>query len=272
MQGKRVFRIAMGVEYDGSAFHGWQIQRGVRTVQQEIESAISRVADHAVRVHCAGRTDSGVHAMEQVIHFDTRAVRKSRSWVLGSNVNLPADVSVCWAKAVADGFHARFSATARHYRYLVLCRPVRSALQRKRAVWAHHQPLDLQAMQHAARDLVGTHDFSSFRALGCQAKSPVREVYYCVLSPGEDLVELRVGANGFLHHMVRNIVGVLLAIGRGDAPVSWVKELLEVCDRTLGGVTAPPHGLYFLRADYPSDFGLPQRHLASPPLESAPRP
>jgi tRNA pseudouridine38-40 synthase len=149
---------------------------------------------------------------------------------------------------------------ARHYRYLVICRAVRSALQRDRAAWIHHA-LNLESMQEAAEDLIGEHDFSSFRALGCQAKSPVREVHYCTLSRQEELVELCIGANGFLHHMVRNIAGVLLAIGRGEAPVTWVRDLLHIHDRTRGGITAPPQGLYFLRADYPGDFTLPQRHL-----------
>jgi len=253
-----LIRIAMGIEYDGSAFHGWQIQDGVRAVQAEVEAAVSRVADHGVRVHCAGRTDTGVHAEEQVIHFDTRARRPERSWVLGTNVNLPPDVAVAWARPVDPVFHARFSAIARHYRYRILCRPTRSPLDRHRAVWLH-QELDLERMRAAARALVGEHDFSSFRAQGCQAKSPVRRVHYCDLCRDGARLELRIGANGFLHHMVRNIVGVLSAIGRGEAEVAWVEELLAIRDRTRGGVTAPPQGLYFVRADYPAAFGLPQR-------------
>lgn len=256
-------RIAMGVEYDGTAFHGWQVQRDVRTVQEQLEQAVGRVADHQVRTHCAGRTDAGVHALEQVIHFDTSARRSERSWMLGTNVNLPPDVSVLWASPVGSGFHARFSAIARHYRYLILSRTTRSALRRDRAVWVHRD-LDLDRMRRAAKDLVGEHDFSSFRALGCQAKSPVRHVHYIDLAGCGELLELRIGANGFLHHMVRNIAGVLMAIGSGDAPVSWVGDLLRIRDRTRGGVTAPPDGLYFLRADYPSKFVLPQRGLQSP--------
>jgi tRNA pseudouridine38-40 synthase len=255
-----VTRIAMGVEYDGSAFHGWQIQDNVRTVQEQLEIAVGKVADHCVRAHCAGRTDAGVHALEQVVHFDTRARRSDRSWVLGTNVNLPPDVNVLWAKPVGPDFHARFRATARHYRYLILTRSTRSALRRDRAVWVHRD-LDLDRMRLAARDLVGEHDFSSFRALGCQAKSPVRCVHYLDLDQRGDLLDLRIGANGFLHHMVRNIAGVLMAIGCGDEPVYWVKELLRIRDRTRGGVTAPPNGLYFLRADYPFGLGLPQRDL-----------
>jgi tRNA pseudouridine38-40 synthase len=251
----------MGIEYDGSGFHGWQTQDGVRTVQASLEGAIAVVADHLVRVHCAGRTDAGVHALEQVIHFDSPAPRSERAWVLGSNVNLPADVNVLWAQGVDAGFHARYRAQARHYRYLVLCRGTRSALLRDRAVWVR-QDLDLARMRRAAADLVGEHDFSSFRALACQAKSPVRRVHYVDLTREGDLIELRIGANGFLHHMVRNIAGVLITIGRGEAEVGWVRDLLALRDRTRGGVTAAAHGLYFVRADYPREFPLPQR---SPP-------
>jgi len=247
----------MGIEYDGTAFHGWQVQSQVRTVQAELERAIGEVAAHPVRVHCAGRTDAGVHALEQVIHFDTGARRSDRSWVLGTNVNLPPDVSVLWAKAVAPDFHARFRATARHYRYLILTRPTRSSLMRERAVWVHRD-LNPAPMRSAAADLVGEHDFSSFRALGCQAKSPVRHVHYLEIGRREDLLELRIGADGFLHHMVRNIAGVLMAVGSGEAPVCWVRELLAARDRARGGVTAPPQGLYFVRADYPPRFALPK--------------
>lgn len=260
-------RIAFGVEYDGTGFHGWQTQeRGVRTVQAVLEQAIARVADHPVRVHCAGRTDAGVHALGQVIHFDTGARRSERAWVLGTNVNLPPDCSVVWARPVDAAFHARFSATARHYRYRILNRPTRSALGRDRALWVH-QALDLARMREAASHLVGEHDFTSFRAVACQAKSPIRRVHYLDLEARGGLIELRIGANGFLHHMVRNIVGVLVAIGRGEAPTDWTRELLEVRDRTLGGVTASPQGLYFVRVDYPEGFGLPRAPMG--PLDPA---
>lgn len=253
----------MGVEYDGTGFHGWQAQTGVRTVQSSIEAAIGSVANHPVRVSCAGRTDAGVHAVEQVIHFDTRAERGERAWVLGTNVNLPPDCSVRWACPVEEAFHARFSAVARHYRYRVLARRTRSALERSRAVWVH-QPLDLERMREAGSALIGEHDFSSFRAVACQAKSPVRHLHYLELRREGELIELSVGANGFLHHMVRNIAGVLIAIGRGDAPVGWTRALLDARDRRLGGVTAPPQGLYFVRADYPAAFGLPRSEDADP--------
>ena len=256
-------RIALGVEYDGTHFHGWQTQSGVRTVQSELEAAVSRVANHPVIVHCAGRTDAGVHALEQVVHFETTATRSERSWVLGANVNLPPDVGVRWAHPVDDSFHARFSAQARHYRYQILARRTRSPIQRDRAVWVH-EALDVERMRAAAVALVGEHDFSSFRAVACQAKSPIRRVLYLDLSEREGLITLAIGANGFLHHMVRNIAGVLMAIGRGEASVDWTRELLEVRDRRLGGVTAQPQGLYFVRADYPAEFGLPQSERADP--------
>jgi tRNA pseudouridine38-40 synthase len=248
-------RIALGVEYDGTDYCGWQAQPDARSVQQTLEAALSRVADHPVRVHCAGRTDAGVHALEQVVHFDSEARRTERAWVLGGNVNLPRDCAVTWARPVPPHFHARYSALARHYGYRIFTRATRSALERDRALWVH-RPLDLARMQEAAAALVGEHDFTSFRALTCQAKTPVRRVLYLDLAPMDSGIDLRVGANGFLHHMVRNIVGVLLAIGRGEAPVDWTRELLELRDRTRGGVTAPPQGLYFVRADYPAEFGF----------------
>jgi tRNA pseudouridine38-40 synthase len=251
-------RFAMGVEYDGSAFHGWQRQHGVRTVQEALEQAISAVADHQVGLCCAGRTDAGVHAVEQVVHFDARARRSDRSWLLGTNANLPEDVSVLWVRGVESDFHARFSAVARHYRYLILSQPTRSALLRRRVVWTHH-PLRLDLMRQAAQYLRGEHDFSSFRALGCQAKSPVKRIHYLELSAQRGLVELSIGANGFLHHMVRNIAGALMTVGRGEAPAHWVRDLLQIRDRAQGGMTAPPHGLYLVRADYPARFDLPQR-------------
>jgi tRNA pseudouridine38-40 synthase len=258
-----VQRIAMGVEYDGSAFRGWQIQVGVRSVQATLEEAIGRVADHPIRVQCAGRTDAGVHADEQVVHFDTAARRTERAWVLGTNVNLPPDVAVRWACPVAPRFHARFEAQARHYRYLIMVRATRSPLQRDRAVWSH-RPLDIERMREAGQALVGLHDFTSFRAVACQAKSPIRHLHYLDLSEADGLMQLRVGANGFLHHMVRNIAGVLMTIGRGEAPVDWTRELLVLRDRRLGGVTAPPHGLYFVRADYPEAFRLPSGSAPAP--------
>ena len=253
----------MGVEYDGSAFRGWQVQGDARSVQACLEEALARVADHPVKVHCAGRTDAGVHALEQVVHFDTHALRRERSWVLGTNVNLPRDIRVRWAQPVDPGFHARFSATARHYRYLILTRDTGSALLRDRVAWFHYA-LDRDRMREAAQALVGEHDFTSFRAIACQARHAVRRVHYLQVDGDGTLCEIRIGANGFLHHMVRNIAGVLMAIGRGDRPASWAAEVLAAKDRTSGGVTAPPQGLYFVRPDYPTAFDLPRSVPISP--------
>lgn len=250
-------RMAVGVEYDGSGFKGWQLQRHqVRTVQGELEAALGKVAAHPVRVSCAGRTDTGVHAVGQVVHFDTHAERTERNWVLGANVNLPPDVAVTWAQPVSDEFHARFAAESRSYRYLILNRLTRSSLLAGRATWIH-KPLDAARMHLAGEALLGTHDFSSYRALGCQAKSPVRTIHRLTVERVGELIVLRVHANAFLHHMIRNIAGVLIAVGRQERPVSWAAEVLQHRDRTLGGVTAPPDGLYFERVWYPADFELP---------------
>jgi tRNA pseudouridine38-40 synthase len=248
-------KIALGVEYDGADFHGWQYQGDVRSVQECLEKALAKVADHPVTVHCAGRTDTGVHATGQVVHFQTQAIRSERSWILGSNVNLPMDVCVNWAKAVPEDFHARFSAIGRHYQYKILNRPTRSAIWRQHAVWQHH-PLNVQLMHQAAQALVGTHDFSSYRALACQAKHPVRTVYHLDVSRDGAMVNIDVHANAFLHHMVRNIAGVLMTIGKAEQPVSWARQVLELRDRTQGGVTAPPQGLYLTRVDYPPEYQL----------------
>ncbi len=259
-------RVALGVEYDGSAFHGWQAQQeGVRTVQTELEAALTKVANHRLRVVCAGRTDTGVHALGQVVHFDTQAQRTERNWLLGANVNLPKDVSVIWARPVSEDFSARFSALSRKYRYFILNRTSRSAVLAKRVTWTH-RPLDVSRMQEAARPLVGEHDFSSYRALSCQAKSPTRTLYQLEVERHGDFVILSLHANAFLHHMVRNIAGVLMAIGRGDRDVGWAAEVLQLRDRTLGGVTAPPDGLYFEQVEYPEDFDIPQPRLSGFPV------
>lgn len=250
-------RIALGIEYDGNGFKGWQLQRhDVRTVQGELEVALGRVAAHPVRVICAGRTDTGVHAVGQVVHFDTSALRQPRNWVLGANATLPDDVAVSWAQAVDDDFHARFSAQSRSYRYLILNRPTRSSLLAGRVTWIH-RPLDAERMRRAGQALVGTHDFSSYRALACQAKSPVRTLHGLDVIRHGELIELRVHANAFLHHMIRNIAGVLMAIGRGERPPEWAAAVLHLRDRTLGGVTAPSDGLYFERVWYPERYRLP---------------
>ncbi len=249
-------RVALGIEYDGTSYNGWQRQDNGIGVQQRLEEALAFVADEPVEVVCAGRTDTGVHASGQVVHFDTAADRSERSWLLGANTNLPPDINVCWVRPVGDDFHARFSATGRRYRYRILNRLQRSALHRHRAWWVH-QPLDEQRMQEAAQQLLGEHDFSAFRAAGCQARSAVRDVTRIGVTRHASWVEVEVAANAFLMHMVRNITGTLVAIGQGERPVGWMREVLESRDRTAGGVTAPPHGLTLIAVDYPEAFGIP---------------
>lgn len=257
-------RVALGVQYDGAEFQGWQAQRtGVRTVQACLEQALAKVANHPIGLICAGRTDAGVHGIGQVVHFDTTAARSNRSWVLGGNANLPPDLSLAWACEVAEDFHARFSALARRYRYLIFNRPYRSAPWRKRAAWCR-RPLDAEWMHAAGQAMVGEHDFSSFRAADCQARHPIREIRELTVRRRGEGVVLEVEANAFLHHMVRNIAGVLMAIGAGDRPVEWAEEVLERRDRTQGGVTAPAEGLYLLAVRYPARFGLPA-HAATAP-------
>lgn len=250
-------RIALGLEYDGSEFAGWQWQAGQRNVQACVESAVGKVAAGKVTTHCAGRTDAGVHALEQVAHFDTDTRRECRQWVMGINANLPDDVRVLWAKEASPAFHARYSAIARYYRYVILNRPMRSAFYRSQVTWCYY-PLDEAKMQAAAKHLIGSHDFSSFRAQGCQSKSPCRIMHFIRVSREHDRVIIELSANAFLHHMVRNIAGVLLEIGTGKKPPEWAGELLELRDRKKGGVTAPSDGLYLGGVCYPPEFGLPK--------------
>lgn len=250
-------RIAMGIEYDGTGFAGWQRQRhDADTIQQRVEEALSKVANHPVEVICAGRTDTGVHATGQVIHFNTDTQREERAWTFGTTANLPKKIAILWARPVADHFHARFSAQRRAYRYVIFTRHVRPTFLASRVSW-HCQPLDLLRMQAAAEPLLGEHDFSAYRAVACQAKSPVRTLHRLELSASGPYVFIDLEANGFLHHMVRNIAGVLMAIGMGERPVEWSQEVLDGRDRSLGGVTAPPGGLYLTRVSYPEEFELP---------------
>lgn len=250
-------RIALGIEYDGSAFSGWQTQQaGVRAIQPLVEAAVGAVADHPVLLHCAGRTDAGVHAAYQVVHFETSARRSQRSWVLGTNVRLPGDVGVLWAREVDEAFHARFSAYSRAYAYVISNRQTRPALWRGRVTW-ECRPLDADAMARAARHWLGEHDFSSFRAQGCQSKSPVRTVARCEIDAEGQWIVLNVEANAFLQHMIRNFAGVLMAIGRGERDPDWARELLLARDRKVGGVTAPPDGLYLTTVRYPASYDLP---------------
>lgn len=250
-------RVVLGVQYDGAGFRGWQAQRPqLRTVQTCLEQALAAVADHPIKLVCAGRTDSGVHSVGQVAHFDTKAVRSERAWVRGGNAHLPADISLSWSREAPDDFHARYSALARRYRYLIFNQRLRSPLWRERAAWCY-RPLDAERMHEAGQTLVGKHDFSSFRAAECQARHPVREIQELTVRRTGDGVVLEVKANAFLHHMVRNIAGVLMAIGLGDRPAEWAREVLEQRDRTQAGVTAPAEGLYLLAVYYPEQFGLP---------------
>ncbi|WP_444930297.1 tRNA pseudouridine(38-40) synthase TruA [Microbulbifer sp. SSSA002] len=251
-------RIALGVEYCGAKLHGFQKQKSAsETVQAHLERALSTIAAETVTLVCAGRTDAGVHATNQVIHFDTRAQRPDRAWVQGVNTKLPDSVRVRWAREVPAQFHARFSARARSYRYLIHSAPTRSAHSAAEVTWTQH-PLDLEAMREGAGYLIGRHDFTSYRAAQCQAKSPVREITRLDIAPVGPLIALEISANAFLHHMVRNITGVLMAVGRGERAPIWVKEVLDQRDRSSGGVTAPPFGLYLVDVDYPEQFQLPQ--------------
>jgi tRNA pseudouridine38-40 synthase len=253
-----VVRIAVGVEYDGAAFAGWQAQAALRTVQQVTEQALGRIAAEPVALVCAGRTDAGVHAHGQVAHFDTHAQRTTRSWVLGANSELPADVSVSWALPVPAHFHARYSACARTYRYLILNRLARPALLARRAAWIH-RPLDHERMGEAALALHGEHDFSAFRSSECQARSPVRRVQRLTVERQGEWVIIEATANAFLHHMMRNIAGLLIAIGRQEAPPAWAGEVLAGRDRTKNAATAPAAGLYLVSVRYPAAFALPVR-------------
>lgn len=258
-------RIALGLEYDGSAFFGWQRQPDCTTVQGTLEHALAEIAGEAIPVHAAGRTDRGVHATGQVVHFDTAVKRPLSAWVRGVNRHLPRSVAVLWASPVEGDFHARFSASGRHYRYLLLDHRVRPALAHGRVGW-HHGELDLQAMCAAATCLVGTHDFSSFRAAECQADSPVRELRVASVSRSAGLIEFRFSANGFLHHMVRNLVGALIAVGSGRRSTGWLAEALHARDRNAAAPTFAPDGLYLCGVDYPERFGLPgfDHHAALP--------
>jgi tRNA pseudouridine38-40 synthase len=249
-------RIAMGIEYDGTDFFGWQRLKEGPSVQARLEQALSRVADHLVDVSCAGRTDAGVHGRCQVVHFDTPAQRDMRGWVLGSCSNLPDSVAVLWAQPVADDFHARYAARSRRYRYRILNRPVRAALEER---YETLEPLPLVAwrLDLAEQALLGLHNFSAFRALSCQAKHPHRTVLSVDVRRDGEYVTLEIEANGFLHHMVRNIVGSLLLVGRGERPVEWMAELLAGCDRQVAGPTGPASGLTFIGPRYEARWGLP---------------
>jgi tRNA pseudouridine38-40 synthase len=259
-------RIALGIEYDGTDFLGWQRLNHGATVQAALESALSFVADappeRPIEVTCAGRTDAGVHARCQVVHFDAGVQRSARGWALGTNSRLPASVAVRWVCDVGADFHARFGAQARRYRYTILNRPLRAALDARFATW-ERVPLDIERMRDAAQALVGEHDFSAFRTIACQARTPMRQVQEIAIERADECITIEIQANAFLHHMVRNIVGSLLPVGRGEQPVEWIGQLLAGRDRGRAGPTAPAHGLTFLHPLYPAGAGLPDEVSAT---------
>lgn len=256
-------RYALGLEYDGSGFLGWQIQQQQPTLQGCLEQAVAQVANHEVRIICCGRTDTGVHARCQVAHFDSVAERSERSWLLGINSQLPAGISLLWIRQVDQDFHARFSAYARSYQYLILNRWIRPALEADYVSW-YRKPLDAELMHEAAQALLGEHDFSAFRAAGCQATHAVREIQAIKVRRESDRVILDVTANGFLYHMVRNIAGSLLQIGTGEHGVEWMAQLLVSGDRAKAAPTAAAKGLYFVGARYSDKYALPSASIDFP--------
>jgi tRNA pseudouridine38-40 synthase len=249
-------RIALGLEYDGSRFLGWQTQPGGGTVQDALEPALSEISQQSIKTVAAGRTDTGVHARLQVVHFDTQAARPASAWVRGVNALLPDAVAVLWSHQVSDEFHARFSARSRTYCYQLLNRPVRAGLAAARVGW-FHLPLDVARMRAAAALLVGEHDFSAFRSSECQAKTPVRTVYQFDVEKDGDQITFTIRANAFLHHMVRNLVGTLVYVGKGKHPPQWVSEVLESKDRAKAAPTFGPQGLYLETIEYEPRWGLP---------------
>jgi len=249
-------RIALGIEYDGSRFLGWQTQPGGGTVQDALEAALSGIANSPVAVTCAGRTDRGVHARGQVVHFDTDAERPDSAWVRGVNALLPEAVAVLWARRVASDFHARYAAVSRCYRYVLLNRPVRPALAARYAGW-YHAPLDVEAMRAAAAPLLGEHDFSAFRSAECQAKSPLRTLHAIGIERTGDRLDFTLRANAWLQHMVRNIVGTLVYVGAGRQPPLWAKKLLDSRDRALAAPTFAAEGLYLEKVEYEPRWNLP---------------
>ncbi len=255
-------KYAACIEYDGTNYHGWQRLKDTPSVQEEVEQALSRVANHLIQVTCAGRTDSGVHGIGQVIHFESDASRDEKAWCMGCNTNLPDNIVLRWIQQMDDDFHARFSATSRRYRYIILNHKIRPALLDNKVCW-FRENLDESLMQDAANRLIGEHDFSSFRASGCQAKHAMRELQEITITRDGKYVYVDIVANAFLHHMVRNIVGSLFEVGTKRHSPAWFSELLTVKDRSQAGITASACGLYFVSVDYPKRFELPDK--ASPP-------
>lgn len=250
-------RIALGIEYEGTGYHGWQIQKEGASVQEALEKALSKVAHHKITLIGSGRTDTGVHALGQVAHFDTSAQRSEEAWLRGSNSFLPKDIRVQWIKEVPSTFNARRSALSRAYRYVIYCHKISPGLHRSGVSWVYDD-LDVDKMAQAAQFFVGEHDFSSFRASGCQAKTPYRRIMNIEVKRVGACIFIEVLGNAFLHHMVRNFAGVLMAIGRNKYPVRWALEVLLAKDRRYAGITAPASGLYLMRIEYPECFKLPK--------------
>lgn len=253
-------RIALGIEYDGSNYYGWQRQNSFISVQECLENALEKIALEPVIVTCAGRTDAGVHATYQVVHFDTEVQRPTKAWTRGACTHLPKDIAVKWAQVTTDKFHARFSATSRRYRYIIYNHPLRTAILHAGITHIYY-PLDVAKMHEAAQCLIGDNDFTSFRAANCQSKSPVRRMEEISVTRRGDYVIVEVAANAFLHHMVRNIVGSLVRVGTLEESVSWMKDTLEAKDRKVAGTTARPNGLYLVNVTYPQEFDMPTSSL-----------
>ena len=249
-------KIVLAIEYVGTRYHGWQFQRNANSVQAEVERALSKIACEPIKVYCAGRTDKGVHASHQIVHFNTVAERDLKAWYLGTNTHLPDDINIVWAKVISDDFHARFSAQSRAYHYVIYNDKIRPTHYAEGVTWHPHH-LDEQAMQIAAKYLIGEHDFSSFRDKECQAKHPIRTIQFIHVQRYGKIIVLHLKANAFLHHMVRNIVGTLLPIGQGIEPASWMDNVLQAKDRTQAGITAPSAGLYLTEVNYPEQYDLP---------------
>lgn len=250
-------KIALGIEYDGSQYFGWQRQQNVQSIQQKLEEALSKVANESISIFCAGRTDAGVHATGQVVHFETTAMRAVGAWTMGVNANLPHNIAVKWAHEVDESFHARFSATARRYRYIIYNHPYRHAILNQ-GITHYYQALNEQKMHDAAQYLLGENDFSSFRAAQCQSLSPYRNIHHVNVTRQHNFIIVDIQANAFVHHMVRNIVGSLMEVGNGNQPQAWIKTLLDAKDRTLAAATAKPEGLYLVNVIYPEQFQIPK--------------
>lgn len=254
-------RVALGISYDGRAYQGWQSQLSGRTVQDRLESALSRLAAQPITTVCAGRTDAGVHALMQVVHFDTTALRREVSWVRGANAHLPLDISVEWAHGVPDAFHSRANALTRRYAYVLYMSPVRPSVHAGRVGWVM-VPMDIERMRSAACMLIGQHDFSSFRAAQCQALSPIKDMRNITIAQRGAFLRFEFEATAFLHHMIRNIMGCLVAVGHGKYPPAWMNDVLQARERRHAAPTFAPDGLYFLGPRYDPNWGLPERTAA----------